>query len=832
MTSVAEPPVAEVAQAPFMPSALARADGVELVGPIPGSGYKRGGALVRRGDGQMVHLGPLMYALLACVDGRRDGGELAGALSAKLGRRVDETHVARIAQKLATQGLLAGTEHNAPPRRNPLLALRWKVLVTNPKVTERLTAPFTVFFRPYVMWPVLACFVGVSWFVLFHKGVASATAQAFNSPTLLLLVFVLAVVSAAFHELGHAAACRYGGATPGGMGMGLYLVWPAFYTDVTDAYRLPRRARLRVDLGGLYFNALIADVTMAVWLAWRVDALLLLVALQLLQMVKQLSPVIRADGYHILSDATGIPDLYAHMGPTLRTLVPGRRRESAGLTGSARVLVTLWVLLIVPVLLSLATGAVLVLPKLATSAWDSGRQIALAIPHEADRAQLIDILASLLRLVALALPVAGSALVTQKIVRVVVAKARSWSRGSRVRTALAATAGAAAVAGIVWAWWPSGQYQPVRASDGGTIGSFVRLGSPARAARPAAQRTAAMPGTHLAIAMIPVSGATKEHPAVFVIPGTKRRSGVAILSTTTPAPRGGSPAAGQVPAGVPAQQSAAGGPPTTASTPGGGARTVEAAAFPFTQPAPAGPGGTQALAVNTRDGGVKYAIAYALVTVTGGAPVTETNSAYAMARCHACTTVAVSFQVVLVVGHSNVIAPINAAGALNYDCPACITTAIADQIVVTLKAMPRPALVARIEADLEQLNALPKLGAGAAPSAVDAAVQAVQNEIDGQLANSGLPANQPSSAAPATASPPSTASEPAPSPPAQDPSASPPGTQTAPSQTTSSTSTSTTPQSPPSTSTSTSTSTTPSSTTTSNGSQGSSSGATSTAPSG
>ena len=100
-------------------------------------------------------------------------------------------------------------------------------------------------------------------------------------------------------------------------------MWPAFYTDVTDAYRLPRRDRLRVDLGGLYFNAVVAVVTLGVWLLWRVDALLLLIALQLLQMVKQLSPMIRADGYHILADATGVPDLYAHIGPTLRRLLPG-----------------------------------------------------------------------------------------------------------------------------------------------------------------------------------------------------------------------------------------------------------------------------------------------------------------------------------------------------------------------------------------------------------------------------------------------------------------------------------------------------------------------------
>jgi putative peptide zinc metalloprotease protein len=125
------------------------------------------------------------------------------------------------------------------------------------------------------------------------------------------------------------------------MGAGIYVVWPAFYTDVTDAYRLPRRSRLRTDLGGIYFNAVVAVLALGVWLATGLDVLLLLIGLQMLEMLKNLSPVIRADGYHILSDATGVPDLYAHMGPTLKRLLPGSatspRRSPAGrVSGSPR----------------------------------------------------------------------------------------------------------------------------------------------------------------------------------------------------------------------------------------------------------------------------------------------------------------------------------------------------------------------------------------------------------------------------------------------------------------------------------------------------------------
>jgi putative peptide zinc metalloprotease protein len=745
VTTTAEPlaaPATALTRAP-----LSLGEGVELLGPVHGCGYRDGANLVRRGDGQMVQLGPLMYGLLEHVDGQRDTGELAAALSDHLGRRVDEEPVMRLAEKLSEQGLLAGTEHKAPPRRNPLLALRFKVLVTNPAITRRLTAPFTFLFRPWIMWPLVAAFIGVFWFVLIDKGVASATAQAFRSPGLLLLVFALAVASAGFHELGHAAACRYGGATPGGMGMGLYLVWPAFYTDVTDTYRLPKRARLRVDLAGLYFNVVVAVLTMAVWLAVRADALLLVVALQILQMVKQLSPVIRADGYHILSDWTGVPDLFSQMGPTLRRLIPGHSKEPSALGGKARVIVTLWVLIVVPVLLSMMVGAILLLPRVATSAWNGGHQIAAAIPHQLSDGQILDVLASLVRLLALCLPLLGSVLVTQKIVRGTVAKGRAWSAGHRGRSSLLLLASAALVALIVWAWWPSGQYQPIRANQNGTLGGLVTLvSSPAGVARPttavaAPAKVALAPGKHLAISMIPVGGATKRHPALFFISGGRGKPPVAILSPSSPDPSRASGGTFTSPStGSPSTTSA----PATTTTPspttagGGSSSTVPATAFQFKLPPTPGPGDSQAVAVGARNGGVKYAIAYSVVTVDNGSPVTDRNSAYAMASCNRCTTVAVSFQVVLIVGHTKVIAPINEAEALNVNCPACTTTALADQIVVTLTKLPSKALLDTLNADLKQLGDLSALGAGGTPAAVVAEVAQVQSEIDQQLRQSGF----------------------------------------------------------------------------------------------
>src|SRR4051794_6523684 len=172
MSATVDRPAASPA-ATEAPAPLARVEGLELLGEVSGSGYKNGAALVRRADGQMVQLGQLMYALLDAIDGKRDHEALAAALSERVGRRFEVEHVVRLGEKLAEQGLLAGSEDKAPPRLNPLLALRWKVLFTDPKVTGRITGPFVHLFRAWLVLPVIAGFAAVFWFVLLHKGIAS-----------------------------------------------------------------------------------------------------------------------------------------------------------------------------------------------------------------------------------------------------------------------------------------------------------------------------------------------------------------------------------------------------------------------------------------------------------------------------------------------------------------------------------------------------------------------------------------------------------------------------------------------------------------------------------
>jgi putative peptide zinc metalloprotease protein len=142
-----------------------------------------------------------------------------------------------------------------------------------------------------------------------------------------LYLFLAVAAIGLIHELGHATACARYGAPHGGVGFGLYLVFPAFYADVTKAWRLPPRQRAVVDLGGLYFQCLLLIPLGLIALATR-DALLLHVFWVVnFMMLFTLNPVFKMDGYWLLSDLSGLRNLHKRMTETLVILVRKLRRK-------------------------------------------------------------------------------------------------------------------------------------------------------------------------------------------------------------------------------------------------------------------------------------------------------------------------------------------------------------------------------------------------------------------------------------------------------------------------------------------------------------------------
>src|SRR6185503_8796652 len=91
------------------------------------------------------------------------------------------------------------------------------------------------------------------------------------------------------------------------------------------------------------------------------------------QVFQQLLPFLRLDGYYILSDLTGVPDLFLRIKPVLASLVPWRRSDDkvTALKTWARAVVTAWVVVLVPVLLLIFTLMLINVPRVVATGYDS-----------------------------------------------------------------------------------------------------------------------------------------------------------------------------------------------------------------------------------------------------------------------------------------------------------------------------------------------------------------------------------------------------------------------------------------------------------------------------
>src|SRR5581483_2317242 len=307
------------------------AQGVELIGEYEGSGYKTPPQIAQRSDGQVVQLSKLLYLVAQRSDGNHTLQQIADEVGAEYGKDVSADNVGYIVEeKLRPLGVLELADGSQPKveRVNPFLALKFKTGLVPDRVVRALTKIFVPLYFPPLQIAAILAFLGFDAWMFGVHGIGGGLRVILYKPALMLFIFALLVLATAFHEVGHATACRYGGAEPGKIGMGLYIVWPAFYTDVTDSSRLSRGGRLRVDLGGLYFNSVFILIEAGLYFYTHFEPLLLAILVQQFEMLHQFLPFVRLDGYFVMSDLVGVPDLFQRMPSILKSVLPGREPDA------------------------------------------------------------------------------------------------------------------------------------------------------------------------------------------------------------------------------------------------------------------------------------------------------------------------------------------------------------------------------------------------------------------------------------------------------------------------------------------------------------------------
>jgi putative peptide zinc metalloprotease protein len=466
------------------------AEGVELIGQMKGSGYKEPPYMARRKDGQMVQLDPILHLVAERADGRRTYEQIGQEVSEAIGRGLDGDGVRMLAEeKLRPLGILAAPDGSSPEveKQDQFLALKLKTALIPPALVRAISVVFRPLFWPPVILAVLAGFVAFDIWFFFAHGFAESMRQVIYQPLYLILTFGFIIVAAAFHESGHATACRYGGAEPGAMGVGLYIVWPAFYTDVTDSYRLGKGGRLRTDLGGIYFNMIFILALAGAYFATGFEPLLIPALIAHLDIFRQLLPLLRLDGYYILSDLTGVPDLFPRIKPILVSFIPWRRSDARAkeLKWWVRLVVTLWVIVFVAFLVFNLAYILVFAPRIFATGWDSFLNHYDKTSSAFGSGETTAGAAGVIKLIALGLPALGIVLgfgrggtrLTRSMWK------KTHGRPLARSTAFLVTVGALGAVGAMW--WPDGDYKPIQPGESFTVQTATVAASHTGAGEPA-----------------------------------------------------------------------------------------------------------------------------------------------------------------------------------------------------------------------------------------------------------------------------------------------------------------------------------------------------------
>jgi len=453
---------------------------IELLGPYAGSGLKEPPSLVNTPHG-LVQLSPLLYRVAELCDGRSDLREIAHDVSRSCGRSVSADNVRfLIEKKLAPLGIAsldeADTASVAVARPNLLLALRFRIRLLPERAVNGIARVLHPLFSPVVVLAVLGSLVALDVWLFFMHGIGSGIRQLLYDPSLMLMVLGLLLVSAIFHECGHATGCSYGGARPGAIGVGLYLVWPAFYAEVTNSFRLGRAGRLRVDLGGVYFTVIFALAIAGAYFLTGYEPLLVVILVLHLEALHQFTPFLRLDGYYVLSDLVGVPDLFARIKPTLLSLLPWRKADSSvgELKWWARALITIWVCTVIPLLLLNLGLLVFYAPRLFATTWDSLRVLATGISASLASGEFMSVIADSVKAGLLVLFLGGVVVTFLTLGKRYVSAGLTRTQGRPVGRALFAGATLVLLGVISVAWWRTAPRAPLRPGEEVTVPEAAR----------------------------------------------------------------------------------------------------------------------------------------------------------------------------------------------------------------------------------------------------------------------------------------------------------------------------------------------------------------------
>lgn len=274
------------------------------------------------------------YRLTGLLDGHRTVDEAWEACAAQMGDEAPtQKECIDLLAQLDSSGLLVGSapmwsdmlEHRQIRERGARRRKRFGnglfacVPLINPdrwlEHTRHLYA-WLFTWKGAVLWGSLTVMAAWSLISNFDRFAKEMSLQSLLDPTNLALLAAVFLVLRAVHELGHAMACKAMGGRCTEIGVMLIaLILPLPYCDATSSWRFAETwRRVLVAAGGVFFESFFAATAAILWARsepgiFSAMCYNVMVVSGISTLVFNLNPLLRYDGYYILSDLLGIPNL-------------------------------------------------------------------------------------------------------------------------------------------------------------------------------------------------------------------------------------------------------------------------------------------------------------------------------------------------------------------------------------------------------------------------------------------------------------------------------------------------------------------------------------------
>ncbi len=282
----------------------------------------------------------MQAAALAMLDGNHSAEFIADSISRSFQTNATRAQIEEFVEKLRNLLLLdhpacwARLEAvNSGRRRWLANLLSIKIHAFNPdRLLSRLLNKLDFCFGPTfaaLVWLCIGAAAIISianWESLFHS--LGTLVSLYSLPLLFIVAFIIMTI----HEFAHGLALKHFGGKVEEMGFLFLYFIPAFYCNLSDAWMLRKRERMLVTLAGGYIQLFLWALATISWRLLATETFLsrvclVAVAFAGIQALFNFNPLIKLDGYYLLSDYLEIPNLrsraWSFLGRTLKAWLLG-----------------------------------------------------------------------------------------------------------------------------------------------------------------------------------------------------------------------------------------------------------------------------------------------------------------------------------------------------------------------------------------------------------------------------------------------------------------------------------------------------------------------------